>query len=232
MRYKAGLITLKRHFRKKNDSHITRNPCYELSKFRFVPKRRERFLMPTTTTMMATRRETRSEFEAEDGGATKLAAENSKAFIHASDSFPRVSYTSAVASAAAAAAARTKKLPKRTKEKRSERLKEKGRERARETRNQILSFSERRSGASGSKFRGELSWNWFLFITRSLAYVVDLINGVAESEARTDSLSLFADQRISPDDERGWRSPRSYSSRARVTSSSSPCTAANAIDRR
>jgi len=78
--------------------------------------------MPTTTTTtIVTRRETRSKFEAEDGGATKLAAENSKAFIHASDSFLRVSYTSAaVASAAATAAARIKKLPKRTKEKRSE----------------------------------------------------------------------------------------------------------------
>lgn len=108
------------------------------------------------------------------------------------------------------------------------------RERKGETRarNQILSFSERRSGASGSKFRGELSWNWFLFITRSLAYVVDLINGIAESEARTDSLSsrakgfslMIRGLALSPS--------RSRSSRARVASSSSPCTATNATDRR
>lgn len=201
---------------------------YELPKFR-LRQWRERFLMRMTT---ATRRETRSKFEAEDGGATKLAAENSDAFIHASDSLLRVSYTAAtaVASAAAAAAARTKKLPKRTKEKRGERQKE--RERETRTRNQILSFSERRSGASGSKFRGELSRNWFLFITRSLAYVVDLINGVAESEARTDSLSSRA-KAFPLDDKRAALSPvRSYSSRARITPSSPPCTTTNTTKRR
>lgn len=106
---------------------------YELPKFR-SRHRRERFLMRMTAT--ATRRETRSKFEAEDGGATKLAAENLDAFIHASDSLLRVSYTAAaaVASAAAAAATRTKKLPKRTKEKRNERQKEKEGERKRRKR--------------------------------------------------------------------------------------------------
>lgn len=151
-----GLITLKRHFWKKNDSHIARNPCTSYRNSDSC-QRRERFLMPTTTTMMATRRGTRSKFEAEDGDATKLAAENSKAFIHASNSFLHVSYTSAVAvaSAAAAAAARTKKLPKRTKERNAARDRkrqgEKGRDESAQP-NIIIQRAEKR------RFRVEISW--------------------------------------------------------------------------
>lgn len=109
--------------------------------------------MRTTTTTKRRRRETRSKFEAEDGGATKLATENSDAFIHAPNSFLRVSYTSAVAVAsAAAAAARHENQEITVKDEREMR-------RARErTCNQILSFSERREAAlPGRNFAGAKS---------------------------------------------------------------------------
>lgn len=81
-----------------------------------------------TATTTATRK-IRSKFEAEDGGTTKLPAENSGAFIHTVNSFLRVSYASAVAAASAAAAARTRKLPKRSREETCARKTEDERER-------------------------------------------------------------------------------------------------------
>ena len=100
--------------------------------------------MRTTTT--ATKR-IRSKFEAEDGGTTKLPAENSDAFIHTTNSFFRIPYASAVA--AASVAARIRKLQKRSREETLHEH-EQGRQRRREKEKEI---GERRREGGGEKER-------------------------------------------------------------------------------
>lgn len=138
---------------------------YELPKFRSRQRRETIFLMRTTTTTMTTtttiddddeeeRRETRSKFEAEDGGGNEVTrGKFGRVYSRVGFVPPCILYISRAVVASAAAAAAAKKLPKRTKEKRNERWRKRKRGIDGNAQpNIIIQRAEKR------RFRVEISW--------------------------------------------------------------------------